>query len=751
MKTLSKIVQSFREHSSLYVILTAAVLLELISGIQYYYTHGLLEKELESHAENELTMKAILIKSTLNAAESIVSDHLWDIHRHLASPDSLFNVASRLTKAHPQFISSAIALRPHYYPGKGRLFEPWARRVGDSLRVEQIGGDDHDYTTFEFYERVVEHDSAAWTAPYIDEKGSGGLITTYAIPLHDASGECIGVVGADVDLSWMGDTLNNRNKYPSSFALLLTEDGQLIAGPSPSKVKSEEVEAIVAAVNDSSISRCLSSSGRTTVIEFTPRVTDRDASVFYANMRGKPHWQLVSVNYDDEVYAHLNRMRLNILMLTLVGLLLLGYILYRSVANLNRLHEASEEQTRINGELRIAKNIQQEMLPEYNPNYPNRRDLDVFGMLEPAKQVGGDLYDCFVRDEKLFFCIGDVSGKGMPSALVMAVTHALFRSAATHETNPSRIMKTLNASLSEGNESNMFVTFFTGVLDLPTGRLRYCNGGHDCPYIIHGADVHELPAVANLPLGLFGDFDYQVQDDKLPPGAMLFLYTDGLTEARSSQRELFGDKRVRETLESLASDGLTAERLSKNMNESVRVFVGDAEQSDDLTMLAIRYTPEAERSLLHESLALTNNVSEVDRLSRFVKDFTERIGLDKALASNLRLAIEEAVVNVMNYAYPKETTGTIELEADIMVSSSADGAGQQHLCVKIIDSGVAFDPTEAAEADTTLSAEDRPIGGLGIFLVRELMDSINYEREDGRNILTMKKSVNINLKTDKDK
>ena len=187
------------------------------------------------------------------------------------------------------------------------------------------------------------------------------------------------------------------------------------------------------------------------------------------------------------------------------------------------------------------------------------------------------------------------------------------------------------------------------------------------------------------------------------------------------------------------------------MNESVRVFVGDAEQSDDLTMLAIRYTPEAERSLLHESLALTNNVSEVDRLSRFVKAFTERIGLDKALASNLRLAIEEAVVNVMNYAYPKETTGTIELEADIMVSSSADGAGQQHLCVKIIDSGVAFDPTEAAEADTTLSAEDRPIGGLGIFLVRELMDSINYEREDGRNILTMKKSVNINLKTDNDK
>lgn len=734
-------IQSPKSHSSLYVILTAAVLLELISGIQYYYVHNLLDRELEHHTENELTLKAILIKSTLNATEYVVRDHSRDVQRKLATPDSLFAATSLLVTAHPQIVSGAVAFRPYYYPDRGRLFEPWASRSGDSVHVEQFAGDDHDYTTMEFYEQAMAMDSAYWSSPYIDEKGKKGLITTFSYPLRDASGEGIGVVGVDLSLSWLGDTLNNRHKYPSSFVMLLTEDGRFVAGPAREKVAPSTVADVVNCINDSTVARELSTTGRTTVIDYEDTETGRDGHIFYANMRGKPHWQLAVVCYDDEVYASLNRMRLNILLLTLAGLLLLGYILYRSAHNLQRLHQASMEKERLNSELLIAKNIQSEMLPKHYPPFPERKDLDIYGMLEPAKEVGGDLFDFFIRDEKLFFCIGDVSGKGVPSALVMAVTHSLFRSATAHDANPSRIMKALNEASCTGNESNMFVTFFIGVLDLPTGRLRYCNGGHDRPFIINGTDVRDLPANANLPIGLFSDFEYQVQEEQLPPGAMLFLYTDGITEARNPHRGFYGEERLRQSLERLALSNLSAEQLLKSMNESIRDFENGAEQSDDITMLAIRYTPKSERNLLHESLTLTNDISEVDKLGTFMKSLTSRLGMDKGLASSLRLAVEEAVVNVMNYAYPQETTGMVTVEADVQSTAMDDSDENQYLCIKVVDNGVAFDPTETASADTTLSAEERPIGGLGIFLVRELMDTINYERKDGQNILTLRKKI----------
>ena len=274
--TDKKNTQRQKSHSSLYVILTAAILLELISGIQYYYVHDLLSKELEHHTESELTLKAILIKSTLNATENVVRDHSRDVQRNLATPDSLFTAASLLVTAHPQFVSGAVAFRPYYYPDRGRLFEPWASRSGDSVRIDQIGGDDHDYTTMEFYARVMTKDSAFWTSPYIDEKGKKGLITTYSHPLRDASGEDIGVVGVDLSLSWLGDTLNNRHKYPSSFVILLTENGRLVTGPAKEKVAPATVTDIVNCINDSTVARKPSTTGRSTVIDYEDKETGRD-------------------------------------------------------------------------------------------------------------------------------------------------------------------------------------------------------------------------------------------------------------------------------------------------------------------------------------------------------------------------------------------------------------------------------------------------------------------------------------------
>lgn len=300
-------------------------------------------------------------------------------------------------------------------------------------------------------------------------------------------------------------------------------------------------------------------------------------------------WQIAIVNYDDEVFAPLIENRRRNLVLTLVGLLILSFIIMRSAKSIYKLRDANAEKQRIDSELMIAKNIQMNMLPETYPPFSDRNDLDIYGSLVPAKMVGGDLFDFFIRDEKLYFCIGDVSGKSVPAALVMAVTHSLFLSISSHESHPARIMHNINEGLCRGNESNMFVTFFIGVLDLPTGIMRYCNAGHNPPLIVKGDVVEELPAKANLPLGVMDDMDYILQQVNIEPETMIVLYTDGLTEAKNLKRQQFGAERTFEVVKECHD--ATATQLIETVTQKVNAFVGDAEPSDDLTLLAIRYTP----------------------------------------------------------------------------------------------------------------------------------------------------------------
>ena len=245
----------------------------------------------------------------------------------------------------------------------------------------------------------------------------------------------------------------------------------------------------------------------------------------------------------------------------------------------------------LESELNVAHSIQMSMLPKTFPPFPDRNDIELYGSLKPAKAVGGDLYDFFVRDEKLFFCIGDVSGKGVPASLVMAVSRTLFRNIAMHIVEPSRIVETMNNAISDSNDSSMFVTLFVGVLDLQTGHLCYCNAGHNAPYLLQApADASLLPVDPNLPVGAMPDWTFTEQTADIAGGSTLFLYTDGLTEAENAQHDLFGEKRVAEVIASFEG---SPEELIETMSAAVRQFVGDTEQSDDLTMLAIQLHKES--------------------------------------------------------------------------------------------------------------------------------------------------------------
>ena len=241
----------------------------------------------------------------------------------------------------------------------------------------------------------------------------------------------------------------------------------------------------------------------------------------------------------------------------------------------------------IESELAVARNIQMSMLPISWPPFPDRDDLDIFGSVAPARAVGGDLFDFRIRDEKLYFCIGDVSGKGIPAALVMTVISSMFRTLSASEDSPLRIMTAINSSISTRNENMMFVTLFVGALDLSTGVLQYTNAGHNAPFVITGGQARMMSVDANIPVGVLEDWSYTLQETTLSPGEILFLYTDGLTEATRSDGELFGEERVLEELSSHGED-ISAERVVADMTAAVNRFIGKAEQSDDLTMLVLK-------------------------------------------------------------------------------------------------------------------------------------------------------------------
>ena len=687
------------------IVVIAALLVETISILQYDRIRQIMQEEMDIRGRVILRTMNERITHTLDLTENTMRENLWEVKRSMDHPDSVFTAMVRLIDDNPQVMGGCLAFEPFYYPSKGRLFEPYASKNPDgTISVSQIAGPDHDYTQNGEYQWVLEHRKPSWTDPYLYGPDSLSY-ATYSYPITDPTGRIVAVCGLDIDLSWLGDTLNVNPRYPSSFNMLLTEEGHLVAGPSESRISAARVQQAVDIYNG-----------------VLPESANPDMSIRSIQLKKDPNWQLVQVFNVNEVFASMRRLRRQQMVFILLGLAILAFMINRYARNEKKLRRASEERARISGELAVARNIQQQMLPTSFPS-------NVYGSLEPAQEVGGDLFDFYKRDGMLFFCIGDVSGKGVPSSMHMSVAHSLFRLVSQKEESPANILSTLNRELCRGNESNMFMTFFVGCLDLYSGLLYFSNAGHDKPIVISDKNSI-LPSKSNLPLGIFPDTHFEEQTCMLAPGDTLFLYTDGLTEAKNVARQQFGREGVMKVLDDyLASDEKSLEKLVSRMSAAAHGFAGEAPQSDDLTMLAVRYAPE---NLHREELIISNGLSDLPRFSTFVKGFCAKLGIDNRLAGNLRLALEEVVVNVMNYAYPEGETGDICVQAD---------SNLQEVRFKVIDSGVPFDPTSVLEADTTLDAENRPIGGLGVHLARKLTDSIAYTRRDGKNVLSLTKTI----------
>lgn len=401
--------------------------------------------------------------------------------------------------------------------------------------------------------------------------------------------------------------------------------------------------------------------------------------------------------------------------------------------SIEHLKETTAAKERIESELQIAHEIQMSMVPKIFPPFPDRSEFDIFATLVPAKEVGGDLYDFFfVDDDHLCFAIGDVSGKGVPASLFMAVTKTLFKATAGNGGVPGEILARLNEEICRDNDSCMFVTLFCAILNIRTGQVEYSNGGHNLPYHLQRDGVRALDNFGGRALGLVEQSSYASGRIVLEPGEALLLYTDGITEAMDPSETLYSDQRLERFLTS--NRGSAPRQIIGDLVSDVRHFASGAPQSDDITALALLYFGATGQMRKELEIKLTNQLSEIERVNQTLTEFGKRHGLAPEIVHDFSLALEEIFTNIVSYGYADDR------EHEIRVRLSAQPG---EVSAEVEDDGQPFNPLEAPEPDMAKPLEERTIGGLGIHLVRRLMDGLEYTRHGERNFFTIKKKREV--------
>ena len=438
-----------------------------------------------------------------------------------------------------------------------------------------------------------------------------------------------------------------------------------------------------------------------------------------------------NIGFDPKLYA-MNLMRLYYLPRLLF--IILVCVICGGIANSSRKMVVDQATTskkteRISTELNLASDIQSNMLPNIFPAFPERDDFDVYATMTPAKEVGGDFYDFFMLDEKnIALVIADVSGKGVPAAMFMVITKTLIKDHAQLGLSPAEVFTRVNNLLCEGNKAGLFVTAWMGYLNLETGLLTFVNAGHNPPLIVKDGQISYLKTSAGFVLAGLEDFKYKQNEIKLNLGDKLFLYTDGVTEATNLDKELFGENRLFDVLSKEKSsnvvDALTSVRVALND------FVGEAEQFDDITMVAFDYSSKnKDLEILEKTFAAKKEV--LPELLKYIETNLEKNKASMKATTQIYIAVEEIFVNIASYAYG-------DSNGKCIVSLRFEG---DFVSIKFIDNGFAFNPLKKEDPNVKAKLEDRDIGGLGIFMVKQTMDEVSYKRDGNENVLVIKKNI----------
>ena len=645
--------KSFAKRLTWHIMLTLFIVMSIVSFIilclvvlATYVEFDLLARPIVS--KNRLKVERVLSEVYVASVNTVP-----DIENSLQRPDRIAGIMKRIVELNPSIRSCGISFRENYYPQKGRLYCPYAiRNDSDSVFImKTIEGQKQDYLKQEWFTEAMKAKEGYWSKPFFSGSDKKTPLVAYLLPIHDERDSTVAVLGVDVSLDKLFDVFKakrNDNEEPwdpefEIYTFAIDSTGTYLAHPDRKRIINGnyfDYAKNSPDTLDDHLGRMMTSGEDSDIGDWEKdlAIDGEKAFVSYQSIEHTP-WSLAFVlpTFLIDIISYiLGGFLLFFILIGLIVVFFAGRHGIKKVAKplkqlaasadevakgnfdtplpqmkhrdevhqlrdsfenmqqsltkyIEELKTTTAQKASIESELNIAHDIQMSMLPKTFPPYPERTDIDIYGSLTPAKGVGGDLFDFHIRDEKLYFCIGDVSGKGVPASLFMAVTRSLFRNVSTYASNPADIVTALNNAQAEGNDTNMFVTLFVGALNLHTGLLTYCNAGHDAPLLV-GRDVGQLPCDANLPIGLFPDFKFTQQEISIDPGTTIFLFTDGLNEAENMEHAQFGDMRIWNTAKAVLAEGKhQPQSIIQTMTDKVHQFVGHAEQSDDLTMLAIQY------------------------------------------------------------------------------------------------------------------------------------------------------------------
>lgn len=411
------------------------------------------------------------------------------------------------------------------------------------------------------------------------------------------------------------------------------------------------------------------------------------------------------------------------------ALVLLGvYTVCKTIAGrtrglLEKQARDSEEHQRISAELNVATHIQTSMLPYIFPAFPDRPEFDIYATMTPAKEVGGDFYDFFLIDDNhLAIVMADVSGKGVPAALFMMIAKSLLKSAAQSGLTPDAVLAKVNNELVENNDAEMFVTCWLGIYDFVSKKLVFANAGHNAPVVRpRGGAFEFLVFRPSFVLGEMENICYRTGEIVLNSGDEIYLYTDGVTEATNAKKQLYGNDRLLKVLNSAFLKDVSAETICRTVKADVDRFVGEAPQFDDITMLSLKL-------LSRDSITVVPTMDSISEVSALVEGVMEEQQIPKKIQVKMNIAVDEIFSNIIRYSKADEAT----VECDIR---------NGRIGLIFTDNGEPYNPTRKPDPDTGASADDRENGGMGIYIVKQFMDSMEYEYRGGYNILTLIKNV----------
>ena len=695
------------------IMAVVLVMMVVIAGVVYFTVRQYMLDEAEERYLGFLLENHQEIRRKLSDVHVATENNVHDIERDIDNPDMMFDHMQRIIRQNRSIVCCALLFKQDYYPSKGRVFVPCARKdAADSIIVSRIDSTYNSYFYGEWFLQQLKADQSAWTKPYFESQFFAGnqeprLLTTYTVPIHDHEGHPVALLAADLSLEWlrnelMEDISEINNQYEKglqhqSYFFIVNRDGTIIIHPDKQRMLTQF---------DKNVGKMMLAHRGTCVTE----VDGVKSRLYYRSFK-YVNWTMVIVAPQDVIMAKAKVLNIIILLVMVLGLLAIYLFCRRQIKEIADPFAA--QKAVMEHELNIAHNIQMALLPQ---SFPEHSDIDLYATQTPARDVGGDLYDYFVHNGRLLFCIGDVSGKGVPAALLMAVMRSMFRSEAHRGDSAAEIVETMNRNLCEEYTGGDFVTMFVGILDLNSGCLDYCNAGHEQP-VVAG---QPLDIKSNLPVGALPDWSFEGQQTQLKPGDMLFLYTDGLSEAKNNEDELLGRKRVRQ-LASEQSNG-TAQQLIEIMEAEVHRHAGDAKQNDDITMLAIKWQPN--------EIMMSASMDEISCIKPFIAHVAKKAGIEEKEAKRLRLAVEEAVANIINHGHA--TTINLQAKTD-----------DSQLVLTINDDGQPFDPTVDSSTDFSVPADQRPPGGLGIMFLHEMTDGLEYQRVDGHNVLRIIKGKKV--------